>query len=491
MDDILDFQLPKRSNSIIKVIGVGGGGSNAVNYMYKQGITGVDFVVCNTDNQALESSPVEYKIHLGTTLTEGMGAGSKPEIGKQSAIENLMDIEKMLEDNARMVFITAGMGGGTGTGAAPVIAKAAREKGLLTVGIVTIPFLFEGNDRINKALDGVEELQHQVDALLVINNEKLKDMFGDLKLSQAFAKADSVLTTAAKGIAEIITLPGYVNVDFKDVQTVMKDSGVAIMGSGFASGEERAQHAIEQALLSPLLNNNDVGGAQQILLHITSGTEEVTMDEVTVITDYLHTRIGKNASIIWGTGYADNLEDKVGVTVIATGFNVSNVHAGLGKQHIDIPTEEEKNTGGKAVFSLDDEPVNTKDDVKGQTILSFDNSKEGAREVEFDIPKKEPEDRISQFYAHPPKPKKEEVFSSNSLENIEDRSFLGMKRQLSEKDFDNEKLLDYLEAVPAYARKKNQQQNQNDVEISNFTISKANGEITIKEHNKYLNDNID
>ncbi len=490
MDDIMNFQMPGKQTSIIKVVGVGGGGSNAVNYMYKQGISGVDFVVCNTDNQALESSPVEYKIHLGTTLTEGMGAGSKPEIGKQSAIENLMDIERMLDDNARMVFITAGMGGGTGTGAAPVIAKAAREKGLLTVGIVTIPFLFEGNDRINKALDGVEELQHQVDALLVINNEKLKDMFGDLKLSQAFARADSVLTTAAKGIAEIITLPGYVNVDFKDVQTVMKDSGVAIMGSGFASGEDRARQAIEQALLSPLLNNNDVGGARQILLHITSGEDEVTMDEVSVITDYLHTRIGKNASIIWGTGYADNLDDKVGVTVIATGFSVSNVHAELGKREAEVPRSEEE-ASGKSIFSLEDEPESPKEDEKGQTIISFDKTKEGAREVEFDLPKKEPEDRISKFYQSGNGARHKEESPVHTLEIIEDRSLLGVKRKLSDKDFENEKLLDYLESVPAYARKKQIRKEEKDVEISNFTISNKNGEVTIKEHNRYLNDNVD
>lgn len=490
MDEIMNFQIPKRQTSIIKVVGVGGGGSNAVNYMYKQGISGVDFVVCNTDSQALESSPVEYKINLGTTLTEGMGAGSKPEIGKQSAIENLMDIEKMLEDNTKMVFITAGMGGGTGTGAAPVIAKAAKDKGLLTVGIVTIPFMFEGNDRINKALDGVEELQHQVDALLVINNEKLKDMFGDLKLSQAFAKADSVLTTAAKGIAEIITLPGYVNVDFKDVQTVMKDSGVAIMGSGFASGEDRARTAIEEALLSPLLNNNDVGGARQILLHITSGNDEVTMDEVTVITDYLHTRIGQNASIIWGTGYADNMEEKVGVTVIATGFSVSNIHTDLQQRESEVPTNEQA-TSGKAVFSLDDESLNPNEDVKGQTIISFDKSKEGAREVEFEIPKKEAKDRISQFYERGQTAVKSEELPVDTLEVIEDSSLLGVKKKLSEKDFDNEKLLDYLESVPAYARKKQIKNVEKGVEISNFTISKQNGEVIISEKNRFLNDNVD
>lgn len=488
MEDLMDFQVPKKNSSIIKVIGVGGGGSNAVNYMYKQGITGVDFVICNTDNQALDISPVEYKIHLGKMLTEGMGAGSKPEIGREAAIENLMDIEEMLNDNARMVFITAGMGGGTGTGAAPVIAKAAKDRGLLTVAIVTIPFMFEGNERILKALDGVEEIQHHVDALLVINNEKLKEMFGNLKLGEAFSRADSVLTTAAKGIAEIITLPGYVNVDFKDVQTVMKDSGVAIMGSGFANGPDRAIEAIEQALLSPLLNNNDVGGARKILLHITSGVDEITMDEVTLITDYLKSRVGTTASIIWGTGHDDKLEDKVGVTVIATGFGVSNIHEGLkGKDAV-----RQASTGAeesRKIFTLDDDGGSASDYSKQQTI-AFEVKEEQAREVSFAVNKPDPQERITKFYQQKEAPVQEKNMK-HQLEQIVDSKEVGIVDRLSEKQLQDESFIDYIDSVPAYSRKKKGMTQTEDRDISNFSISNNNGEWKISDRNKFLNDNVD
>ncbi|WP_320017771.1 cell division protein FtsZ [Labilibaculum manganireducens] len=320
-EDLIDFSLQENESSIIKVIGVGGGGGNAVNYMYKQGIKDVDFVICNTDAQALETSEIPVKIQLGESLTEGRGAGNKPERGEQSAIENLEDIIEVLADNTKMVFITAGMGGGTGTGAAPVIAKAAKEMGILTVGIVTIPFRFEGRQRLHQAIEGINKLKENVDSLLVINNEKLSEIYGDLKLSTAFSKADDVLATAAKGIAEIITLHGYINVDFEDVKTVMTDSGVAVMGSASAEGEDRAVNAIREALTSPLLNSNDVRGARNILLNISSGQEEVTMDEVGQITDYVQEAVGDSASIIWGTGQDLALGNKVSVTIIATGFD--------------------------------------------------------------------------------------------------------------------------------------------------------------------------
>jgi cell division protein FtsZ len=264
-EEIMNFDLPVERSSIIKVIGVGGGGSNAVNHMFRSGIKDVNFVICNTDSQALENSEVPVKIQLGESLTEGRGAGNKPEIGKQAAIENLDDVIEALSGNTKMVFITAGMGGGTGTGAAPVIARAAREMGLLTVAIVTIPFKFEGKVRINQAIDGINELRTHVDSLLVINNEKLREVFGDLKISEAFSRADNVLTGAAKGIAEIITVHGHVNVDFADVCTVMSDSGVALLGSGSAEGESRALKAVQGAISSPLLNNNDIRGAKNIL----------------------------------------------------------------------------------------------------------------------------------------------------------------------------------------------------------------------------------
>ncbi len=316
----MKFDLPKEQSSIIKVIGVGGGGSNAVNHMYNQGITGVDFIICNTDAQALEQSPIPNKVQLGTTLTEGLGAGANPEVGKNAAIENVEELKEMLEKNTQMVFITAGMGGGTGTGAAPIIAQTAREMGILTVGIVTVPFSFEGRRRKQQADQGLEELRANVDTLLVICNDKLREMHGNLKISEAFSKADDILTIAAKGIAEIITVVGYINVDFEDVKTVMKDGGTAIMGSASAEGESRATKAVSQALASPLLNDNDITGANYILLNITSGEEEVAMDEVEEITDYIQAESGNTADIIWGTGNDEKLGNKVSVTIIATGF---------------------------------------------------------------------------------------------------------------------------------------------------------------------------
>ena len=319
---MLQFDLPQNNgtSSIIKVIGVGGGGSNAVNHMFKQGIKGVDFVVCNTDSQALETSPVERKIQLGSSLTEGRGAGAKPEVGRNAALENIEDIKKILGDNTKMVFITAGMGGGTGTGAAPVIAATAKEMGILTVGIITIPFHFEGPKRKTYADSGLEELSRTVDTLLVISNEKVRLLFGNLKMSEAFAKADDILTTAAKSIAELITVSGYINVDFEDVKTVMTNSGVAIMGSGKASGANRASDAVRNALESPLLNDNHITGASNILLFISSGSEEITMDEVSEITDYITQQAGTNTDIIWGNGIDETLGDNILVTVIATGF---------------------------------------------------------------------------------------------------------------------------------------------------------------------------
>lgn len=314
----------KEKSSIIKVIGVGGGGGNAVNHMYKQGITGVDFIICNTDAQALELSPIPNKVQLGASLTEGMGAGSMPEVGKNSAIENIEDIKQMLGNNTRMLFITAGMGGGTGTGASPIIAKAARELDILTVGIITTPFSFEGKRRRMQAEEGMEEFKKYVDSYLVISNDRLRQIFGNLTLGSAFAQADNILTTAAKGIAEIITLPGYINVDFKDVRTVMKDSGVSIMGSCSAEGENRALKAVEGALASPLLKDNEIEGARYILLNISSGEKEVTMDEVSIITDYIQEEAGLSADLIWGNCRDENLGDKISVTIIATGFQTKD-----------------------------------------------------------------------------------------------------------------------------------------------------------------------
>jgi cell division protein FtsZ len=319
----MKFDLPEQS-SIIKVIGVGGGGSNAVNHMYRQGINGVDFVVCNTDKQALDMSPVPHKIVLGATLTEGRGAGSIPEVGRNAAIENIEDIRAILANNTKMVFITAGMGGGTGTGAAPIIAGIAREMGILTVAIVTVPFLFEGKKRRKQAEDGLEQLKQNVDTLLVICNDKLREMYGNLKLSDAFSHADDVLAIAAKSIAEVISLTQQINVDFADICTVMRNSGVAIMGSSSASGENRSIRAVETALNSPLLNDNNITGARYVLLNIISGADEITMDELGEITDYIQESAGQTAEIIKGYGVDPSLGDSVNVTIIATGFNQNN-----------------------------------------------------------------------------------------------------------------------------------------------------------------------
>ncbi len=321
---MITFQ-PKQHPSIIKVLGVGGGGTNAVNHMFKLGITGVEFAICNTDVQALESSPVPLKIEIGNK--NGLGAGANPEVGKAAAEDSIDKIKELLSDETtQMLFITAGMGGGTGTGAAPVIAQLAREMGILTVGIVTLPFHFEGRKRRKQAEIGIDEMKKHVDSLLVISNDKLRQQFGDLVLSDAFAKADNVLTTAAKGIAELITVTGYVNVDFEDVKTVIKNSGKAIMGSARAEGENRAINAIEQAMNSPLLNDNDVIGATNILLYIMTGMNDITMDEITEITDYVQTEVGDNADIIWGTGTDETLGNQIGITIIATGFeNVKDV----------------------------------------------------------------------------------------------------------------------------------------------------------------------
>ena len=320
-DSLLNLTVPEQEESIIKVIGVGGGGSNAVNHMCLQGIRGVEFVICNTDLQALRVSPVKNRIQIGKELTEGRGAGSLPERGKQSAIESLDYIRTILERNTKMVFITAGMGGGTGTGAAPVIAKLAKELDILTIAIVTIPFNFEGCRRVEQAMEGVDELSDYVDALLIICNEKLRDMCGNLKLSEAFAKADDVLTIAARSIAEIITLKGFVNVDFADVEVVMRNSGVALMGAGEGVGENRAMDAVKEALNSPLLNSNDIRGASNILLNMLYGSKEVTMDEITLITKYVKELVGSEVDVIWGAGKDDSLDEELHVAIIATGFH--------------------------------------------------------------------------------------------------------------------------------------------------------------------------
>ena len=320
------FDIPREENPIIKVIGVGGGGSNAVTHMFKQGIHGVSFAIANTDKQAIDLSPVDTRIELGPQLTDGRGAGSRPQIGKQACIESIDDVRSFLDEDTKMLFVTAGMGGGTGTGAAPIIAKAAREMDILTVGIVTLPFAFEGRRRARHALEGLEELKQNVDAIVVISNDKLREIHGNLSMSDAFGEADNILTTAAKGIAEIITIGGHVNVDFEDVNTVMRDSGVAIMGTASFEGENRAHRAVSQALNSPLLEDSDIRGARHILLNISSGTTEVTMDEIATITEFVQGEAGFGTDLIWGHCSDESLGEKLSVTVIATGFDHEKSH---------------------------------------------------------------------------------------------------------------------------------------------------------------------
>ena len=357
----ISFDLPKHQSNVIKVIGVGGGGSNAINHMFKQGIKGVDFIVCNTDSQALQSSPVPNKIQLGVNLTEGLGAGANPEVGQQSAIESVAEIEKMLDSNTKMVFITAGMGGGTGTGAAPVIAQLAKERDILTVGIVTIPFQFEGKVRQEQALLGVEKLRKQVDSLIVINNNKLREVYGNLGFKAGFSKADEVLATASRGIAEVITHHYTQNIDLKDAKTVLSNSGTAIMGSATAVGENRAKEAIVSALDSPLLNDNKISGAKNVLLLIVSGTNEITIDEIGEINDYIQVEAGHGANIIMGVGEDETLGDAVAVTIIATGFNV--------EQQNEIVNTEPK----KIIHSLGGEQKLVQD-LSKSTIPAFDFS---------------------------------------------------------------------------------------------------------------------
>lgn len=545
----MQFEMLKEKSSIIKVIGVGGGGGNAVNHMYRQGITGVDFIVCNTDAQALELSPIPNKVQLGASLTEGMGAGSIPEVGKNSAIENIDDIKQMLGSNTKMLFITAGMGGGTGTGASPIIAKAARELDILTVGIVTTPFGFEGKRRRMQAEQGMEELMKYVDSFLVISNDKLRQIFGNLTLGSAFAQADNILTTAAKGIAEIITLPGYVNVDFKDVRTVMKDSGVSIMGSCAADGDNRALKAVEGALASPLLKDNEIEGARFILLNISSSTEkEVTMDEVTIITDYIQEEAGLAADVIWGNCVDDNLGDKLSVTIIATGFQTRDEREKKeGEKKIismldpvvphapavtpinefitpatpaesgsapylkskmtaeqPKPKEEQKQTGLFDLFAsrteepsvikhnlVDDEPPMVENEAADMPEMTFKIVEPVASAPVEAVKLPEPE----------PEPEPEPVVGADDNktdESIEEQLRKSRERIMRLKDL-SMKLrnggLQEMENVPAYKRKEialQQTPASNESNISRFTLlSDDEGNTEIRSNNSFLHDNVD
>jgi cell division protein FtsZ len=477
-EELINFDLPVDQSSIIKVVGIGGGGNNAVNYMFRQGIKDVNFIVCNTDAQALENSPVGTKIQLGASLTEGRGAGNKPEIGRQAAIENIDDVLDVLTKNTRMVFITAGMGGGTGTGAAPVIAKAAREMGILTVGIVTLPFRFEGNQRINQAIQGINELKGHVDSLLIIDNEKLREMYGNLRLSQAFSMADNILAMAAKGIAEIITVHGYINVDFADVYTVMANSGLAIMGTGIAEGSDRAIHAIQQALTSPLLNNNDITGARSILLNITSGEEEISMDEVGIITDYVTQSISKDALVIWGTGYDTNLGNRVSVTIVATGFEANTIP--------ELQVAQKKDSSPERFSLFDPKP----DLIQSSDLKVKDKSavnSEGAlqRTFEFDL-----NNSMSQNQDAPVSDFEIKINTQKAADRVQSiKKNISKVKETGYTTIDEKTNIEELENVPAYIRKNINIDNKpkEDKTISKYSLVTDNeNTIRIRENNSYF-----
>ena len=413
VDDLLSFGFQNHKSSIIKVIGVGGGGSNAVNHMYHNGITGVDFVICNTDAQALANSPVPVKIQLGVTLTEGRGAGNAPRKGEQAAIENLGEVRQILESGTKMVFITAGIGGGTGTGAAPIIAQLARDMDILTIAVVTMPSKKEGKLRYDQAMEGILKLDRFVDCMLVISNENLHKVYGELPAREAFAKADDIVCTAVKGCAEIITLHGNINIDFADVNTVMRDSGVFIMGTGFAEGPDRAYLAVEDALQSPLLDSNNIYGTSNILLNIISGEDEVRMGEIGEIIDYLQQAAGDNANIIWGNGFDPTLGNKISVTIIATGFEhdpnpVRATAPATEKVNIDkaVPPPVNENAGSKEAVSIGEEDEFM--DISIEDDFSYEEDKPAKEQP---VPEKTAGERNSGIPAEKPvkKPERESI----------------------------------------------------------------------------------
>ncbi|MGM0611973.1 MAG: cell division protein FtsZ [Bacteroidota bacterium] len=509
----MKFDLPKEQSSIIKVLGIGGGGGNAVNHMYHQGIKDVDFLICNTDAQALEDSPVPTKIQLGGALTEGRGAGSIPDVGREAVLENVEDIGAALEKNTKMLFITAGMGGGTGTGGAPVVAAKAREMDILTVGIVTVPFSFEGRKRRQQAEEGIREMQENVDSLLIVSNDKLRELYGNLKLSEAFSKADDILATAAKGISELITVTGHINVDFEDVKTVMKNSGVAIMGMGVSGGEDRAIKAIEMALSSPLLNDNHIRGAKDILLYIASGEDEIQMDEVSEITDYIQDESGATAEIIWGNGVDETLGDKIAVTVVATGFQSDGVEATAPGEHkepvVHKLTEEQKSqknqTAEQSESSENEFELYTREKTPEASDESGSNNNEpdefGFRlhtKASKSPGEKKAESAVSDYNQEDDTPQEKEHSKtvkriSEPEPNFDSEERIKKLRELSMK-IKTQDGLQEAENVPAFVRRKVQLKHtrpSSESEISRFTLTDEDEDMDVQKGNSYLHDNVD
>ncbi len=490
------FEMNRESGHIIKVIGVGGGGSNAVTHMYQKGIVGVDFIICNTDIQALEISPVPTKIQLGPNLTKGMGAGNKPEVGRQACIESIDEIRRVIEGDTKMLFITAGMGGGTGTGAAPIIAKVARELEILTIGIVTIPFQFEGPKRMRQAIEGLEELKKNTDAIIIINNDKLRNVHASRTISEAFACADDVLTTAAKGIAEIITLPGKVNVDFQDVYTVMKDSGVAIMGAGVAAGEDRALRAVQMALSSEIIEDNNIHGARNILLNITTGKSEMTLEEMYLITEYIQQQAGYGTDLIWGHCHDESYDDQISVTVIATGFQ-QNSHT-INKTEKNIVVLEDEESGPDAEEAKL-EPVlkdSTEDLPSAESIVEPSNAS-NTLVFEVDLEQRPADARTQiQQQIHRERQTKEQ---QKALEELQQRYRQKRKKwETSEPpisvDLDSEEI-SKMEKTPAYLRRNVQLEDLPEASSNasdKWTLSIEDEEPIIrKKGNSFLHDRAD
>ncbi len=486
------FDLPTaNAQSIIKVIGVGGGGSNAVNHMYQQGIVGVEFMICNTDQQALEKSPVPAKIQLGPNLTQGLGAGSTPEKGKQACLESLEELKQYLSDGTRMVFVAAGMGGGTGTGAAPIIAKLAKEMGLLTVGIVTTPFGFEGRKRISQGFEGIDELRRNVDTLIVISNDKLREIHGNLSISTAFSQADNILATAAKAISEIITVPGEVNVDFADVDTVMRNSGVAIMGTAFAEGEDRAVRAVDEALNSPLLEDSNISGAKNVLVNISYGKREATMDEIFAITDFVQEEAG-DAQLIWGNCYDESLGDRLCVTVIATGFEAQG----------GMPTSKSNPSAmAQPRIGLDDDEKKTAFTKKESLYDIATKPTPNSRTLDFNAGNLNNVTNYDRYQNNHYSKQEPYVKENDQLRLDEERK----KRILAEASARRERLrslnvkmnspqnVNDMESVPAYLRRGyslDSVAHSSEPVMSRWTIS-DDAEPKIRSNNAYLHDNVD
>lgn len=502
------FEIPKHHKSIIKVIGVGGGGSNAVNHMFNQGIKDVEFIVCNTDSQALKGSPVPNKLQIGVNLTEGLGAGANPEKGKNAALESKEEIREMLSNDTKMVFITAGMGGGTGTGAAPVIARVAKELDILTVGIVTAPFGFEGRKKMAQAEQGIKELKENCDTVLVILNDKLREIFGNLSISDAFAQADNVLTTASKGIAEIITVPGYVNVDFEDVKTVMKNSGAAVMGSSQTQGENRARKAAEAAISSPLLNNRDILGADKILLSIISGEEaELQMDELTEITEYIQEKSGDNAEVIFGHGVDPDLGESIRVTVIATGFEHEkfNISKGNDKRVYDLESNKQIK-----LFDSEKEPFNAKEEGKPSRSVSYNESNTYSNN--YSKPEKKEEAETNKTYFDLGEEYVIENITSKNIHSSEEQSsrdeYFGLEQKREKLQEQSQERINKLRGlhqnssmssdsykekldVPAYLRKNVRLQDIPHSSEQNISKYNLNDDSQLLGNNKFLHDNVD